>query len=76
MKDNLKNLFTNLKDKQGFIELCAKEFEKKPLSIQNNWFGRYWAIPEKHLERVVILLQTASYQQYTDQYIKNKGKCL
>ena len=72
MKDNIKNLFTNLKDKQGFIELCAEEFEKKPLSIQNNWFGRYWAIPEKHLKRVLALLQAATYQQN----IKNKQKCL
>ena len=50
MLENTKNLFAQLKDKQSFIMLCSTEFEIKPLSIRNNWFGGYWAIPDKHLE--------------------------
>jgi len=63
MLENTKNLFAQLKDKQSFIMLCSTEFEIKPLSIRNNWFGGYWAIPDKHLKRVVDLLQNSIIKQ-------------
>tara|TARA_B110000967_G_C18896445_1_gene571021 strand:- start:2469 stop:2732 length:264 start_codon:yes stop_codon:yes gene_type:complete len=63
MLENTKNLFAQLKDKQSFIMLCSTEFEIKPLSIRNNWFGGYWAIPDKHLKRVVDLLQNSIVKQ-------------
>ena len=72
MLENTKNLFTNINDKQSFIMLCADEFGIKPISIRNNWFSGFWSIPDKHQERVLVLLQ--NYIKH--QTFKTVSSCL
>lgn len=63
MTDNIKNLFEQIDEKSNFIKLVAKEVGNTPLSIRTHWFSNFWAIPEKHQERVVELLQNTIKNQ-------------
>lgn len=63
MKQNIKELYNELDNKKGFVLLCSDEFKIKPQSISNNWFNSYWSIPDKHVERVLELLQNYLKQQ-------------
>lgn len=61
---NHKKLFDQLHDKKGFIKLISHEFGLKPLSIRNNWFAGYYAIPDQYQSRVIELLQNAIINQH------------
>ena len=63
MKQNIKDLYKELDNKKDFVLLCSDEFNIKPNSIHSNWFNTYWSIPDKHLERVLELLQNYFKQQ-------------
>lgn len=63
MKQNIKDLYKELDNKKSFVLLCSDEFNIKPNSIQCNWFNAYWSIPDKHLDRVLELLQNCLMQQ-------------
>lgn len=55
MKD-IKIMYSKLKDKKSFCKELSKEVEISPLSIYNHWFGSFWAIPEKHQQLVLKML--------------------
>lgn len=55
--DNIQKLYGSIDDKSGFVSAIAHEFGIKPLSIRNNWFGSIPCIPEKHEDRLLVLLQ-------------------
>jgi hypothetical protein len=59
-KDKIKELYKQVQrgEKQGLIESMANEFGLQALSISNNWFTRYWAIPVEYQSRVVEILKT------------------
>ena len=63
MKQNIKDLYKELENKKDFVLLCSDEFNIKPNSIHTNWFSAYWSIPDKHLSRVLELLQNYFKQQ-------------
>jgi len=63
MKQNIKDLYKELENKKDFVLLCSDEFNIKPSSVQCNWFSKYWSIPDKHLDRVLELLQNYFKQQ-------------
>jgi len=44
-------------DKVAFCEKIAPNFKVKPGSILTNWLNGFWAIPEKHQEKVLNLLK-------------------
>ena len=46
-----------------FINLVADDLGLKPLSIRNNWFSSFWAIPTQHEYRVIQLLQNTIKNQ-------------
>ncbi len=55
--DNIQTLYSQLNDTKKFIQLVADDLKKKPLSLQNNWFRNFWAIPTQYEYRVIQLLQ-------------------
>tara|TARA_R110000822_G_scaffold271860_1_gene394434 strand:+ start:85 stop:291 length:207 start_codon:yes stop_codon:yes gene_type:complete len=63
MNQNIKHLFDQIENKQGFVILLSNEFKVKPNSIRNNWFSSYYSIPEKHEQRVIELLQNTIQRQ-------------
>lgn len=63
MIENIKILYNQLHDKVAFVQLVAKEFDNKPQSIANNWFSRFWSVPDVHQPRVVELLQNTIANQ-------------
>ena len=63
MNQNIKHLFDQIENKQGFVILLSNEFKVKPNSIRNNWFSSYYAIPNKHEPRVIELLQNTIQRQ-------------
>ncbi len=62
--DNIKTLFSVVKDKQAFIELVHTELKcsTKPQSMRTNWFAGFFAIPDKHKPRIIELLQNTIKQ--------------
>ena len=63
MNHNIKHLYNQIENKHGFIILLSNEFKLKPNSIRNNWFASYYAIPNKHEDRVIELLQNTIQRQ-------------
>lgn len=59
MIENIKTLYQQIDDRRAVVVSIAEEFGLKPISVANNWFGSYWAIPDRHQERVAEILQNA-----------------
>jgi hypothetical protein len=53
----IKRLYGKLKDKRAFCIELSKEVETSAMSIYNNWFGPFWAIPNKHIDLVLEKLK-------------------
>lgn len=53
----IRALYMQLKDKKSFCLELSKEVDISPLSIYNHWFGSFWAIPEKHQDKVLSKLK-------------------
>lgn len=57
--DEIKLMFSSLKDKKGFIQVAANKLGRKPLYLKQHWFREYWAIPEEYTDRVKEMLTEA-----------------
>tara|TARA_R110002020_G_scaffold264680_4_gene479382 strand:+ start:368 stop:583 length:216 start_codon:yes stop_codon:yes gene_type:complete len=59
MEDNIQTLFNRLDSNQQkvFVKVLADYYNKKPLSIRNNWFSNYKQIPNQYQEKVLSMLQ-------------------
>lgn len=55
-KDTIENLYHQLDNKSDFIKKVAKEFKKKPGTLQNHWFSGFFSIPEDYEDRVIEIL--------------------
>ena len=53
----IKTLYGQLKDKRAFCAEISKITGTGAISIYNNWFGAFWAIPEKHQDMVLDKLK-------------------
>ena len=60
MEDNIQQLFSQLDSNQQkvFVKTVADFYNKKPLSIRNNWFSNYKQIPLQYQPKVLSMLQT------------------
>lgn len=52
-KDQIKDLYSQLKEKTKFIELVAKKVNRSPKSLRNHWFSEFWSIPEEYQQTVI-----------------------
>ena len=52
-KDQIKELYSQLKEKTKFIELVAKKVNRSPKSLRNHWFSEFWSIPEEYQQTVI-----------------------
>lgn len=55
MKDNIKELYSQVLEKNDFIKLLANEYGRSESSIQTNWLSTF-SIPDHFKERVHELL--------------------
>ena len=46
--NEIKTLYSELKDKKAFCVELSEEVGTRAMTIYNHWFGTFWAIPEKH----------------------------
>ena len=56
-KENIKQFFTQTKDKKQLIELVANSFSMNPLSVKQVWFREFYQVPEKHQKRLIGIMQ-------------------
>jgi hypothetical protein len=59
MNENIQQLFSLLDSNQQkvLVKVLAENYDKKPLSIRNNWFSGYKQIPNKYQGEVLRILQ-------------------
>jgi|TARA_R100001377_G_scaffold35005_2_gene19300 hypothetical protein len=50
------NLFDSSQQKE-VVTTLARHYNKKPLSIRNNWFSGYKQIPDQYHDEVLKILQ-------------------
>lgn len=46
--NEIKQLYSELKDKKAFCLELSEEVGTRAMTIYNHWFGTFWAIPKKH----------------------------
>lgn len=56
MTEEIQKRYQRIPNKLEFIKELAEELNKKPRSIQANWFSGFKIIPEKYQERVLTKL--------------------
>lgn len=54
--EEIKSKYQLLDYKITFISDLADHLKKQPKSIQNNWFGGFWGIPERYQKDVLDYL--------------------
>tara|TARA_R110002020_G_scaffold156449_1_gene338569 strand:+ start:2493 stop:2708 length:216 start_codon:yes stop_codon:yes gene_type:complete len=59
MNENIQQLFSLLDSNQQkvLVKVLAEHYDKKPLSIRNNWFSGYKHIPNQYQDEVLRILQ-------------------
>lgn len=59
MNENIQQLFSLLDSNQQkvLVKVLADYYNKKPLSIRNNWFSGYKQIPDQYQPEVLRILQ-------------------
>lgn len=62
---NIEVLFRQLPDKKEAIHFLSEHFKVRPFTVRSNWFSNYWAVPQKHEEEVIKILQNFIKNQYT-----------
>ena len=65
LMDNIKELWSLINYKTGFIEMCAKELDRSPNTLHNHWFARFWQIPTDMQVPVIELMQKTINNQIT-----------
>ena len=65
LMDNIKELWSLINYKTGFIEMCAKELDRSPNTLHNHWFARFWQIPIDMQVPVIELMQKTINNQIT-----------
>jgi hypothetical protein len=55
--EQIKDLYSQIKQKTKFIEAAAKAIGRSPNSLRNHWFSEFWSIPAEHQETVKLLLE-------------------
>ena len=73
MIKNLKNLYSQVIEKNKVVEILAREYDLSEETIKTNWFSKY-LIHERYHKRIhEILINTLSAQmKKTDNMIHNK----
>ena len=61
--DNIKDLYSQIKQKTNYMIELATHLDKSPNSLRVHWFGNFWSIPSHHQDEVII---------FTQKYIKNQ----
>lgn len=61
--ETIQSLYQKINDKSQFIKDVAKDLDKKPGSLQNHWFSRFFSVPESHEDRVIEMLEDAIEKQ-------------
>ena len=56
--ENIKHLYAQIENKTQFIQLVADDLGLSPRYLRNHWFGAFWSIPKKYIDRVIALLQS------------------
>ena len=68
--DNIKKEFNKCTNKVELIKTVAGQFNMTPMSVKNNWFSRYWAIPDYRQEKLIDLMQKFNEKTYKNSKIK------
>jgi len=68
--DNIRKEFNKCTNKRELIKTVAGQFNISPMSVQNNWFSRYWAIPDYRQEKLIDLMQKFNEETYKNSKIK------
>ncbi len=55
--ENIKQLYAQITHKTKFIQIVADDLALSPRYLQNHYFGGFWSIPEKHQDRIIVLMQ-------------------
>lgn len=55
--ENIKELYSQLKNKKEFMEIVSSDLDKKPNTLKNWWFSGFFSIPDEYQERVLELLK-------------------
>ena len=61
--ENIKNLWSQVKDKKEFIVAIADHYGMKPRSVENHWFSKYFSIPSRYIDEVINILQSVIRNQ-------------
>ena len=62
--ENIKNLWSKIDYKTGFITAASKEFKRSEGTLHTHWFARWFSVPKDEQENVVKFMQN---------YIKNQN---
>lgn len=54
---NIKELYSQLKNKKEFMEIVSDDLDKKPNTLKNWWFSGFFSIPDEYQDRVLELLK-------------------
>lgn len=54
LTEQIKDRWPFVKNKKSFVEKIASDtrVNRKPSTIQNNWLGRYFSIPEEYQQLI------------------------
>lgn len=55
--DNIRSLYKMVGNKVAFIMALSEVNGRAPISMQNHWFGRFWAIPIEEQQNVIAFMQ-------------------
>lgn len=75
MNDNIKELYSQVLEKNDFIKLVANEYGRSESSVRSNWLSTF-SIPDHFKKRVhELLISTLKLQiNKTKRMIKNESK--
>lgn len=61
--DNIKNLWSKIDYKTGFIEDASEAFKRSKNTLHNHWFARWFSVPEDEQDEVIKFMQNYIKQQ-------------
>lgn len=64
-KDNIINLYSQIKKKTDFIALVAKYCKREPNTVRTHWFSsaNFYSIPPEFQDQVLMLAQNTVREQ-------------
>lgn len=63
VKERIKVLLSQIKDKTTLAGLLSEIYEVEPNTIRNHWFGPLTSVPKKHRDSLLEYLQ--NYPNYS-----------